>query len=177
MFFTNLGVCVPSFLLATFLQYFLAVKLELFPIAQWESFSHTLLPSFALSAFPLSTITRLIRANMIDILKQDYIKTAILKGLSTPKIIFSHALRNAILPTIGYLGSITAHILTGSFVIEKIFAIPGLGHWFVYSISSRDYPIIMGLCIFYSFCLLSIIFLADIFYNWIDPRIKEKEAA
>lgn len=172
MIFSVLGISVPSFIMAAFLQYLLAIKLDLFPVARWGSFSQSILPAISLAALPTAFIARLIRASMVEVLTMDYIKTARSKGLFERQVIFGHALRNAILPVITYLGTLTTNILTGSFVIEKIFGIPGLGQWFVNSIANRDYTVIMGITVFYGFLMLSTIFLVDILYSFIDPRIK-----
>jgi oligopeptide transport system permease protein len=172
MFIAILGISIPSFLLATFLQYFFGMKLSLLPIARWGTFAHTILPSFALAALPIAFLARLTRTNMIEVLKQDYIKTAYAKGLSPFQVIVKHALKNACLPSLTYLGPLLAHIVTGSFVIEKIFGIPGLGKWFVLSIANRDYPLIVGITLFYGTLLLSCVFLIDLLYALFDPRIK-----
>jgi len=167
-----LGISVPSFILATFLQYILAMKLDLLPVARWGSFSQSIMPALALAALPLAFIARLTRANMVEILQQDYIQTAKSKGLNNFQIICKHALRNALLPVITYLGPLTAAVLTGSFAVEKIFGIPGLGQWFVMSITNRDYTVIMGTTIFYSALLMLSVFFVDILYCLIDPRIR-----
>ena len=167
-----IGISVPSFILAAFLQYFLSIKLDLFPVARWGTFSQTVLPAISLAALPTAFIARLTRANMLEVLSMDYIKTARSKGLSNTTVIAKHALRNSLLPVISYLGMLTANILTGSFIIEKIFGIPGLGQWFINSITNRDYTVIMGITVFYSLLLLSAIFVVDLIYGWIDPRIK-----
>ncbi len=167
-----LGLSVPSFILASFYQYIFAIKLGWFPIAKWEGFAHTVLPTFALTALPLAFIARLTRSNMIEILNQDFIKTAKSKGLSTFVTTFKHAIRNALLPVITYLGPLIATILTGTFVVERIFGIPGLGREFVLSITNRDYTVIMGTTVFYSIFLVVCVLLVDIAYTLIDPRIK-----
>jgi oligopeptide transport system permease protein len=167
-----LGISVPSFIMATFLQYFLAIKMGIFPVARWESFMHTVLPAIALGSTPMAFIARLTRSSMLEVLSNDYIKTAKAKGLSSGVITVKHAIRNALLPVVTYMGPLTAGILTGSFVIEKIFGIPGLGSHFVTSISNRDYTVIMGVTVFYSILLLLSILLVDIAYGIIDPRIK-----
>ncbi|MFY0542979.1 ABC transporter permease [Brevibacillus sp. H7] len=167
-----LGLSVPGFILASFYQYFFAIKWGLFPIAKWESFEYTVLPSFALAALPLAFIARLTRSNMLEVLSQDYIKTAKAKGLSTFTTTVKHAIRNALLPVITYLGPLIANILTGAFVIERIFGIPGLGREFVLSITNRDYTVIMGTTVFYSIFLVVMILLVDVAYTLIDPRIK-----
>ena len=167
-----LGISIPSFILATFLQYLLAMKLNLLPVARWGSFSQSILPALALAALPASFIAKLARNSMIEILYQDYIQTAKSKGLSTFKILTRHVLRNAFLPIATYLGPLTASILTGGFAVEKIFGIPGLGQWFVLSITNRDYTVIMGTAIFYSAILMGCVFIVDLLLNLLDPRIK-----
>ncbi|MGE5196069.1 MAG: ABC transporter permease [Anaerolineae bacterium] len=167
-----LGISIPSFILATFLQYLLAMKLDLLPVARWGTVSQSIMPALSLAALPTAFIARLTRASMVEVLHQDYIQTAKSKGLGAFQLILRHVLRNALLPVITYLGSLTATILTGSFAIEKIFAVPGLGQWFVMSIMNRDYTVIMGTCIFYSALLLICVFLVDILYCVIDPRIE-----
>jgi oligopeptide transport system permease protein len=171
-----LGLSVPGFILASFLQYFLAIKLGWFPIARWEGFIYTVLPSIALAASPLAFIARLTRSNMIEVLAQDYIKTAKAKGLHTVTITVKHAIRNALLPVVTYLGPLVANILTGAFVIESIFGVPGLGREFVLSITNRDYTVIMGTTVFYSIILVVMVLLVDIVYTLVDPRIKLADA-
>lgn len=172
MIIAVLGISVPSFILATVLQYVFAIKLQALPVAKFDSFAHTILPAVALATTPLAFIARLMRSSMLDVLNSDYIKTAKSKGLSQRIVTYKHALRNAILPVVSYLGPLIAGILTGSFIIEKIFAIPGLGNEFVESVTNRDYTIIMGTTVFFSIILLVSILLVDIVYGLIDPRIK-----
>lgn len=172
MVFAVLGISVPSFIMASALQYVLAIKLGWFPVARWESLQHTVLPALALAATPMAFIARLTRSSMLEVLSNDYIRTAKAKGLSRGQITVKHAIRNALLPVVTYLGPLSAAILTGSFVIEKIFGIPGLGSHFVLSISNRDYTVIMGVTVFYSIILLLAVLLVDIAYGLIDPRIK-----
>lgn len=167
-----LGISIPSFILATFLQYLLAMKLNLFPVARWGSFSQSILPTLALAALPTSFIAKLTRNSMIEILYQDYIQTAKSKGLSTFRILTRHVLRNAFLPIATYLGPLSASILTGGFAVEKIFGIPGLGQWFVLSITNRDYTVIMGTAIFYSAILMGSVFIVDLLLSTLDPRIR-----
>lgn len=169
-----LGVSIPSFLLGTFLQYLFAMKLDLLPVARWGTFSHSILPALTLSAFPLAFIARLTRASMLDVLHQDYVLTAKAKGISSFQLIARHVLRNALIPVLAYLGPLVAIVFTGSFVIEKIFGIPGLGQWLVVSIANRDYPMIMGLTIFYSFILMLSVFIIDCLICMIDPRIQKQ---
>ncbi|OAJ74752.1 peptide ABC transporter permease [Brevibacillus sp. SKDU10] len=172
MLIAVLGLSVPSFILASFYQYFFSIELGWFPIAKWETWKHTVLPTFALAASPLAFIARLTRSNMIEIMGQDYIKTAKSKGLSTFVITVKHAIRNALLPVITYLGPLSASILTGAFVVERIFGIPGLGREFVISITNRDYTVIMGTTVFYAMILVVMVLIVDIAYTLIDPRIK-----
>ncbi|MGD6941132.1 ABC transporter permease [Cytobacillus gottheilii] len=167
-----LGISIPNFVLATMLIQQLAVNFPIFPVATWSSTMHMVLPTFALATGPMAIIARLTRSSMLEVLTQDYIRTAKAKGLSPVKIIFKHALRNALLPVVTILGSLAASILTGTFVIEKIFAIPGMGKYFVESINQRDYPVIMGTTVFYSSILIIMLFLVDIAYGILDPRIK-----
>ena len=172
MLATTVGISVPNFVMASLLQYIFCVKLDVLPVARWESYGHTVLPTIALACMPTAFITRLVYSNMVEVLKQDYIKTAFAKGLKLYQVILKHGLRNAFLPVVTYLGPITTYLLTGSFVIEKIFGIPGLGQWLILSITNRDYPVIIGLTVFCSTLLLVLIFLIDILYTIIDPRVQ-----
>ncbi len=178
MFVALIGVSVPSFIVASLLQYYLAVVLfqatgiKFFPVTGWGDFNQTILPTFALSFGSLATISRLMRTSMLDVLASDYIKTAKAKGLSQAKIIWKHAVRNAIMPVITVLGPITAAILTGGFVVENVFSIPGMGRIFVTSIQSRDYTMIVGTTIFYGSFLVLANLVVDLAYGFIDPRVK-----
>jgi oligopeptide transport system permease protein len=169
---TTAGLSVPSFILATLLQYSLAIYFPIFPLARWGTFAQTILPSLALSAAPMAFIARLTRTGLLEVLQSDYIKLARAKGLPFRYWLLRHALRNALLPVLSYIGPLLANVLVGSFVIEKIFSIPGLGQWFVNSVSNRDYSLIMGLTLFYSFILLGSVFLVDLLYGIWDPRIR-----
>lgn len=172
MGFAVLGISIPNFVLATLLIQHLAVNLELLPVATWSSPAHMVLPTLALATGPMAIIARLTRSSMLEVLTQDYIRMAKAKGLKPWKIIVKHALRNALMPVVTILGTLIASILTGTFVIEKIFAIPGMGKYFVDSINQRDYPVIMGTTVFYSAFLIIMLFLVDIAYGILDPRIK-----
>ena len=169
---TTLGVAVPSFVLAALLVDFFAMKLGLLPAALWNSWVSRVLPAIALAAMPMAFIARLTRSSMLDVLGQDYIKTAKAKGLSTSAVLFKHALPNALIPVVTYLGPMAASVLTGSFVIETIFAIPGLGSYFVTSIYNRDYTVILGITLFYSAIVILMNMLVDLIYPLLDPRIK-----
>jgi oligopeptide transport system permease protein len=167
-----LGISVPSFILAAFLQYIFAMQLDWLPVARWGTFAQTILPALSLGALPIAIIARLTRSSMVEVLQQDYILTARAKGLSLFQIVIKHALPNAILPVVTYLGPLAANIFTGSFVVEKIFGIPGLGQWFVISVLNRDYTIITSLAVFYSAILMISVFIVDIIYAVLDPKIK-----
>ena len=171
-FFTTLGVAVPSFVVAALLIYVLSTKLHLLPAAMWNGWQYEIMPALALSGMPMSFIARLTRSSMLDILSQDYIKTARAKGLSWSRVLIKHALPNSLIPVVTYLGPMTASILTGSFVIETIFAIPGLGQYFVTSIYNRDYTVILGVTIFYSVIVIVLNMVVDLLYPLLDPRIK-----
>jgi oligopeptide transport system permease protein len=167
-----LGVSVPSFLLAGLLSFYVGVKLMLLPPAGWGTWQHTILPSLALSALVIAQMSRYIRTEMLEVLGQDYMKTAKAKGLSRAAVVFRHALRNALIPAVTILGPLTINIITGSLVIEQIFGIPGMAWLFVQSIQVNDYPAIMGVTIFYSVLIIVSIFVVDILYGIIDPRIR-----
>ena len=172
MILAVVGISVPNFIMATFLQYLFSMKMDLLPVARWGSFSHSILPALSLAALPTAFIARLTRANMVEVLEQDYVQTARSKGLSTYQVVLKHVLKNSLLPVLTYLGPLTSTILTGSFIVEKIFGIPGLGGWFVNSITNRDYTVIMGVTVFYSASLMLCVLGVDLMYTVIDPRIR-----
>ena len=170
--FATLGIAVPSFVVCTILMYILGVNLELLPTYGLTSWQHYIMPVMALSFYPTAYIARQMRSSMLDVLGQDYMRTAKAKGLSNNVILFKHALRNAILPIITYLGPLVAYTLVGSFVVEKIFTIPGLGGEFVSSVINQDYTVIMGTTIFLATLVILMNVIVDIAYTLIDPRIK-----
>ncbi|WP_033541878.1 ABC transporter permease [Planococcus sp. CAU13] len=172
MAFAVIGISIPNFVLATLLIQQLAVTWGIFPPATWKSPMHMVLPVLALATGPMAIIARLTRSSMLEVLTQDYIKMARAKGIKPIRIVLRHALRNALMPVVTIMGTLLAGILTGTFVIEKIFAIPGMGKYFVDSINNRDYPVIMGTTVFYSAFLIFMLFLVDIVYGLLDPRIK-----
>lgn len=172
MFIAIVGVSVPSFVIGPILQYVFATKLNLLPVSQWKGFAHTIMPTFALSLSSLALVARLMRASMLDVVNQDYIKTAKSKGLSPFQIIWKHQIRNAILPVITVLGPVTATLLTGTFVVEQIFAIPGLGKFYVLGIQNLDYSLVLGMTTFYGLFLIAANFVVDIIYGLVDPRIR-----
>lgn len=158
----TLGIAVPSFVICTVLMYFFGVKLRILPTLGLTSWKHYLMPVFALAAYPTSYIMRLMRSSMLDVLGQDYMRTAKAKGLSQRVALFKHALRNAILPVITYLGPMIAYTLMGSFIVEKIFTIPGLGGEFIKAINGRDYTMIMGTTIFLASFMVVMLLVVDI---------------
>ncbi|MBE5773900.1 MAG: ABC transporter permease [Clostridiales bacterium] len=172
MTLATLGVTIPSFVIATGLMYFFSFKLGWFPTYGVEKWQGYILPMIAMGGYSVSFLARLMRSSLLEVMGQDYIRTARAKGISETRVIVKHALRNAMIPVVTVLGPTVANLLTGSFVIEKIFAIPGMGGYFVNSVTQRDYTTIMGMTIFYAAFLVAMIFIVDIFYCLIDPRIK-----
>lgn len=171
MVLTTAFVSMPSFIMGTLLLLLFAVRWMLVP-ANGAMAGGQLLPVVTLALYPTAYITRLTRSSMLDVLGQDYIRTARAKGVSAGRILFSHALKNALAPVITYLGPMIAHIVTGSLVVEKIFAVPGIGRSFVSSITDRDYPVIMGTTIVLSVLIVVMNLLSDILYKAVDPRIR-----
>ncbi|MNW25290.1 ABC transporter permease [Paenibacillus massiliensis] len=172
MFLAVLGIAVPSFVLASLIQYFFGLKLGWFNVMGFEGPLDYVLPVAALTAQPIAFIARLTRSSMLEVLHAEYIKTAKAKGLNAITIMFRHVIRNAIMPVVTYVGPMTANIITGSIVIERIFGIGGIGKVLVESITTRDYTMIMGVTIFYGAILMLARFITDIAYALIDPRIK-----
>lgn len=168
------GIAIPSFLSSTILIYVFTTKLNWLPSLGLKDAKSYIMPVMALALYPSFYMARLMRSSMLDVMGQDYMRTAKAKGVTTFKAIFKHALRNAILPVITYLGPLLAALMTGSFIIEKIFNIPGLGSEFVSSITSRDYPMIMGTTIFLAVFIIIMNLFVDIAYAIVDPRIKLK---
>lgn len=172
MFMATLGVTVPSFVVATLIIYVFSGILGWLPSFGIESPLGYIGPVLALSGYSLSFVTRLTRSSMLEVLRQDYIRTARANGLSEFKVIFKHAIKNALIPVVTYLGPMVAAIMTGSFVIERIFAIPGIGRHFVESVTNRDYTTIMGMTVFYAAFYIIMVLFVDMAYGLIDPRIK-----
>jgi len=167
-----IGISVPSFVLAGLLQYYLGVYFRVLPVARYESFWHTLMPAFALSLGTMATIARYMRSSMLEVVHADYIKTAYAKGLRPHQVVLRHQVRNALFPILTILGPAVASVLTGSFVVETVFAIPGLGRYFVTAMQNLDYTLVMGLTIFFGAFLIGMNFLVDVAYGLIDPRIR-----
>jgi oligopeptide transport system permease protein len=166
------GVSVPTFVLGPLLQYWLGLKLGLFPIAFFESYKYSILPSLTLSVFVVSTVARFIRSEMLEVMGQDYIILARAKGLSGLAVIMRHVMRNALIPLVTVLAPLTIYLITGSLVVEQIFAVPGIGEQFIQSVVVNDYSMILGTTIFFSVMFILALLLQDILYGIIDPRIR-----
>jgi oligopeptide transport system permease protein len=167
-----LGISIPSFVFAGLMQYYIGVELQWLPVALWGEFKHTILPTLALTVSVVATIARFMRTEMLEVLSSDYILLAKAKGISKTTTVLKHGVRNAMIPIITILGPMTVSIMTGTLVIEQIFAVPGLGFQFVNSINTNDYTVIMGVTLFFSVLFIGVIFLVDILYGVIDPRIR-----
>jgi oligopeptide transport system permease protein len=167
-----LGVSVPSFVLAPVLQYWLGLKLGWFPVAYFESWIYSVLPSLALSVFVVSTVARFMRTEMLEVIGQDYITLAKAKGLSGLAVILKHVIRNAMIPLVTVMAPLTIYIIVGSLVIEQIFVVPGVGELFVQSVVVNDYSVILGTTIFFSVLFILALLIQDILYGIIDPRIR-----
>ncbi|MEO3947439.1 ABC transporter permease [Gorillibacterium sp. CAU 1737] len=174
MFTAVIGVSVPSMVLGPLLSYYVGVKMSWLglPPGLWNGPESRVLPALALSFGTIAVLARLMRASMLDVLSQDYIKTAKAKGLSPNSTVWKHTIRNAIIPVITALGTITVNLITGTLIVEQVFAVPGLGKHFVQAIYSNDYTMIAGLTIFYSAILMIALFIVDITYGLVDPRIR-----
>lgn len=172
-----LGRSIPNFVFAVLLQYIFAMKLQVLPIAKWEGFAYTILPTIALAMSPLADSARFIRTEMVEVLHSDYVELARAKGLSRWEIAFKHGLRNSLIPLMTLLGPLAVALMTGSLVVENIFAIPGIGEQFVKSIMTNDYPTIMAVTILYSFMLVFVILVVDLLYGLVDPRIRLSEGS
>ena len=172
MAIATIGVTIPSFVIATALIYIFSFKLQWTPVYGVDTWKGYILPVIAMGGYSVSFLARLMRSSLLDVMGQDYIRTARAKGISETRVIVKHALRNALIPVVTVLGPTVANLLTGSFVIEKIFAIPGMGGYFVNSVTQRDYTTIMGMTVFYAAFLIAMVFIVDLFYCLIDPRIR-----
>ena len=172
MFIATIGVTVPSFVVAVVYISLVAGTLgwvDSFGLSNWKSYIG---PIIALSAYSLSFVSRLTRSSMLEVLRQDYMRTARANGLPKYKVLYKHALKNALIPVVTYIGPMFAAIITGSFVVERVFAIGGIGKYYVESVGNRDYTMIMGVTMFYAAIYIFMVLLVDAAYSWIDPRIK-----
>jgi len=167
-----IGTSVPDFIMGALLQYFFGIKWGLLPVAQYQGFKYTILPSIAVGFYTVAMVSRLMRASMLEVVQQDYIKTAKSKGISKFRVTYKHQIRNAIMPVVTVLGPTVAAVLTGTFVIESIYAIPGMGKYYVNSVTTLDYSMILGMTVFYGAFLVAANMIVDILYGLIDPRIR-----
>jgi oligopeptide transport system permease protein len=172
MFIATLGVTIPAFVLASVYLYLFAYKLEWVDAIGLDKPSSFVGPVIALCGYSLSFVSRLTRSSMLDVMRQDYIRTARANGISKYKVIYKHALKNALIPVVTYLGPMIAAILTGSFVVERVFSIPGIGKYFVSSVSDRDYTVILGTTVFYAVLYVVMVLIVDVAYSFLDHRIR-----
>ncbi|MCH8157384.1 MAG: ABC transporter permease, partial [Nitrospinae bacterium] len=172
VFLATLGISVPSFVLGTVLVWLVSHKLHWLPPALWEGPRYMILPALALGAPFTGYIARLTRSAMLEVLASDYIRTARAKGLSESAVLLKHALKNSLYPIVSVLGPLTAGLVTGSFVIEFIFSIPGMGSFFITAVTNRDYPLIMGVTLVYALLIVLANIVVDMIYMWLDPRVR-----
>jgi ABC-type dipeptide/oligopeptide/nickel transport system permease component len=176
MAFSNIGFAVPSFLTSTLFLYFFALKwgnFTGFPTFGWTGFHSKVLPAIALGLAPMTYFARLVRGTMLETLQQDYIRTAKAKGLRWRRVVGLHVLRNSLIPAVTAAAPLLGYLVTGSFVIERIFAIPGIGQYYVTSVSSRDYSVTMGITVLLSILIIVANLLVDILYGFLDPRTRD----
>jgi ABC-type dipeptide/oligopeptide/nickel transport system permease component len=174
MFISNVGYAVPSFLVATLLIYYVSLKANLLPTNGWDGgWQYKILPAFALGLLPMAYFARLVRGSMLETLQQDYIRTAKAKGLRWRRVVAVHALRNSLIPAVTAMAPTLGYIITGTFVIEIIFSIPGIGRYFVQSVSSRDYSVVMGITVLTSVIIILANLVVDILYGILDPRTRD----
>ncbi|KGX86031.1 oligopeptide ABC transporter permease [Pontibacillus marinus] len=171
-FLAVIGKSIPSFVFAGLLQYYIGVKLGWLPVAFWEGFEYTIMPTIALAMFPIAIAARFMRTEMLEVLGSDFITTARAKGVNRLGVLFKHGLRNALIPLVTIIGPMAIALLTGNLVIENIFAIPGIGDTFVQAVMTNDFPIIMGFTLITGFLFIFIILIVDLLYGVIDPRIR-----
>ena len=173
MLFANLGFAVPSFLVATLLIYFFAGKWGVFPTNGWSTASSKVLPIVTLSLVPLTYFARIVRGQMLETLQQDYVRTARAKGLRWKRVVVVHVLRNSLIPAVTAAGPLLGFLVTGSFIVENIFAIPGIGRYYVTSVSARDYSTVMGITVLLSILIIVANLIVDILYGFLDPRTRD----
>jgi oligopeptide transport system permease protein len=167
-----IGIATPSFVLSIMLIVFFAVQLGWFPTGGWKSPAHWVLPTIALAGFPIAIIARYTRASMLEVTRKDYIRTAHSKGLRDQAVVSRHMIRNALIPVVTILGPTLAFLVTGSFIIERIFGIPGIGQFYISAIATRDYSLLMAMTMLYAFAVAFLNVVVDVLYAYIDPRIR-----
>ena len=181
MFFSNIGFALPSFFIATLLIYYFALKVDVFPtngwpLGFWDMDSRVVLPSLALGVFPMAYFARLVRGSMLETMQQDYVRTARAKGLRWRRIVTRHVFRNSLIPVVTATAPLFGLIVTGTFVIELIFSIPGIGRYFISSVSNRDYSVVMGITVLTSLVIILANLIVDIAYGFLDPRTRASKA-
>jgi oligopeptide transport system permease protein len=173
MFFANLGFAIPTFLVSTLLIYYFAAQLGWFPTNGWDTPSSKVLPVIALSLGPMTYFARIVRGQMLETLQQDYVRTAKAKGLRYQRVVGVHVLRNSLIPAVTAAGPLLGFLVTGSFIVENIFAIPGIGRYYVTSVSGRDYSTVMGITVLLAILIIVANMFVDILYGFLDPRTRE----
>jgi oligopeptide transport system permease protein len=172
--FSSLGLALPNFFIATLLVYYLSVKLGVLPTSGWtEGWTHKILPSFTLGLLPMAYCVRLLRGSLLETLELDYIRMARGKGLSRRRLLFKHALRNAVVPLVTVLGPLLGYLITGTFVIETIFSVPGVARFYVASVLARDYTVVLGLTVLLAVTIVIANLIVDIAHQLLDPRVRE----
>jgi ABC-type dipeptide/oligopeptide/nickel transport system permease component len=173
MLLSNVGFALPNFLVATLLIYYVSLKWGILPTSGWTSWQHKVLPSHTLGLVPMAYFARLVRGTMLETLQQDYVRTAKAKGLRRRRIVSVHVLRNSLIPVVTAAAPLLGYIITGSFVVENIFAVPGIGRYYVTAVSARDYSVVMGLTVLLSIIVIVANLVVDILYGILDPRTRE----
>ena len=172
LFIGTLGISLPNFILGALLIWAVALQLGWLQAGRWDDWSSVILPMVTLGAAPAAYVSALLRSSLIETLGEDFVRTARAKGVREHSVLARHALRNSLIPILTVLGPLTATLLTGSFVVEYVFAIPGMGRFFITAVTDRDYPLIMGVTLVYTAILVSANFAVDLLYGWVDPRIR-----
>ena len=172
LFLATLGISLPNFILGALLIWVVALQLGWLQVGRWDDWSSVILPMVTLGAAPAAYLSALLRSTLIETLGEDFVRTARAKGAREHSVIARHALRNSLIPILTVMGPLTATLLTGSFVVEYVFAIPGMGRFFITAVTDRDYPLIMGVSLVYTAILVSANFAVDLLYGWVDPRIR-----
>lgn len=168
----SLGIALPSFVLGAFLIWIFSYQLGLLPPALWESGRYVVLPAFTLGLGPAAYLARLTRSSMLEVMQKDFVRTARAKGLSGPVVILKHVMKNSLGPVVTVVGPLVAMLVTGSFIVEKIFSVPGMGRFFITAVTNRDYPLIMGVTLVYTALIVLMNFLVDVLYTLLDPRVR-----
>lgn len=172
IFGASLGIALPSFVLGAFFIWLFAYRLRILPPALWESARYMVLPAFTLGMAPAAYLARLTRSSMLEVMEKDFVRTARAKGLSGSVVILKHVMRNSLGPVVTVVGPLVAMLVTGSFIVEKIFSVPGMGRFFITAVTNRDYPLVMGVTLVYTILIVAMNFLVDIVYTILDPRVR-----